>query len=130
MMVLTIAALLVAGAVGYWAVFRRPAAPSPDSRSEQTAIRRFGGVEIRLRLDACDAARALEGQRFLAKDAPLLPLPGCDAHRCSCRFAKLADRRTDDRRFEHGGLGAALYNDDDRRAKRERRAAEKAQKPR
>jgi hypothetical protein len=130
MMFLAIAALLVGGALVYVFVLRRPQVRSPDSLKDQTSVRRFGGVEIRFRADACEAARSLAGQRFLGKDAPSLPLPGCGAGKCSCTFAKLADRRTDDRRFEHGGLGAALYSDADRRAKRERRAAEKASKRR
>jgi hypothetical protein len=128
MLLLAIAVLLAGGGLVYWFLRRGQAASSRSSRDEKTSLRRFGGVEILVKGDACEAARALAGQRFLAKEAPSLPLPGCGAGQCSCTFAKLADRRTDDRRFEHGGLGAALYNDGDRRAKRERRAAEKAQK--
>jgi hypothetical protein len=83
-------------------------------------------VEIRTRSGACEPARALEGQRFLAKDAPALPLPSCDVAKCSCTFAKLSDRRTEDRRFEHGGLSAAMFLKTNRRAKRERRRAQKS----
>jgi hypothetical protein len=130
MTVLAIAALLAVGGIGCWWVFHRAAVPNRESRENKAPPRRFGGVEILFKGDACETARSLAGQRFLAKEAPSLPLPGCGAGKCSCTFAKLADRRTDDRRFEHGGLGAALYNDADRRAKRERRAAEKAPKQR
>jgi hypothetical protein len=76
-----------------------------------------------MRRGACDGARALEGQRFLVKDAPSLPLKGCTAAQCSCSFGKLSDRRTEGRRLEHGGLSATLFLTNSRRKKRDRRAA-------
>jgi hypothetical protein len=115
--------VLVAGAA-YWHVARRAKSSKPAPR-ETKAAGRFGAVEIRMRNDACDAARALEGQRFLAKDAPALPLPACTAQQCSCSFGKLADRRTEGRRLEHGGLSASLFLTNSRRKRRDRRRAEK-----
>jgi hypothetical protein len=50
---------------------------------------------------ACAAAvREAVGRRFLLRDAPRLPLPGCtkSAH-CTCRYRKHADRRDGDRRL-------------------------------
>lgn len=129
-MLLAIAVLLAGGALVYWLALRHQAPPRKDSRESKGPGRPFGGVEILFRGDACEAARALAGQRFLAKGAPSLPLPKCNASKCSCTFAKLADRRTDERRFEHGGLGAALYHEDDRRARRERRLGKRPPKRR
>jgi hypothetical protein len=129
MMLLAFGLLLGGGALAYCWVSRRGAERRPGSRVTKTPVGRFGGVEILYRADACEAARALAGQRFLAKEAPALPLAGCTA-KCSCKFAKLADRRTDDRRFGQGGLGAALYNEQNRRAARERRQTGKAPKRR
>ena len=40
----------------------------------------------------------LETTRFLAGEAPLLPLPNCTAPHCLCRYAHYEDRRERDRR--------------------------------
>jgi hypothetical protein len=40
----------------------------------------------------------LETARFLSGEAPPLPLPGCTAPRCLCRYAHYEDRRARDRR--------------------------------
>jgi hypothetical protein len=107
----------------------RPAAPRPVSpRPAASPPRgkaggRFGAVQIRPRGNACRAAHMLENHRFLAKDAPALPLPECTAARCTCTFSKLPDRRTDGRRLDHGGLSASLFLATSRRKKRDRRRA-------
>jgi len=108
----------------YWLVKRR-AAPRPKQRAAAPTKcgGRFAGVEIRAHRNACRTARALEGRRFLSKDAPALPLTNCTAVQCSCTFSKLADRRTEGRRLDHAGLGASLFLDQNRRAKRDRRRA-------
>lgn len=60
---------------------------------------KFHAVSIRPGLDACRAARGIEGQRFLSDAAPSVPLPGCDSQHCRCRFVHFSDRRSgDDRR--------------------------------
>ena len=115
------ALVLVAGAAAYWLVIRQSRARSSPPSQPTKAGGRFGAVEIRARSGACDSARALEGQRFLAKNAPTLPLPDCATTQCSCSFAKLSDRRTDGRRLQQGGLAASLYIATNRRAKRDRR---------
>ena len=84
---------------------------------------RFAGVEIRTHAGACQAAQALVGQRYLTKDAPALPLPKCDAARCTCTFSKLQDRRTEGRRLDFGGLHASQFLATNRRSKRDRRRA-------
>jgi hypothetical protein len=63
---------------------------------------------------------------MLAGQAPALPLAACNSARCSCSFVKLSDRRIETRRLEHGGLSAALFLMTNRRAKRERRRAERS----
>jgi hypothetical protein len=125
-MLLVFVSFFVAAVGGvYWFFARRGRSNTAAPRPTKPAGGRFGSVEIRTRNGACEPARALDGQRFLVKDAPSLPLPACDVTKCSCTFAKLSDRRTDDRRFEHGGLSAAMFLKTNRRAKRERRRVQK-----
>ena len=129
MILALIGALVVATGAAYWLVFRRRAATQDLApRQAKATGGRFGAVEIRIRRGACEAARALEGQRLLSKEAPALPLPACTAAQCSCKFAKWSDRRAEARRLEHGGLSASIFLANNRRTKRERRRAEKAQK--
>lgn len=110
-----ILALLLAIA---WLMRKR--AESADSGS-RTNLRRKGGttefhsVSIRLSKNACAAAEDLSGRRFLATAAPPLPLPGCDAAECNCRFVQHQDRRQgSDRRnpFSPGVIGSSASQSD------------------
>ncbi len=47
---------------------------------------------------ACNAVRDLQGQRFLSRDAPLLPLPNCPLPACHCAYKHYDDRRHKRRR--------------------------------
>ena len=115
-----VSAIIIVAGAAYWLMARRREQPGRPQRAAKPAGR-FGAVEIRTRHGACDAARALQGHRYLGKDAPALPLPACTAAKCSCSFGKLSDRRADGRRLEHGGLSAAMFLAKNRRAKRDRR---------
>jgi len=64
---------------------RQRTAPSGNSA--------FHAVSLRYNPNSCQAARDLDGQRFLATAAPRIPLPGCDAAECNCRFTHHKDRR-------------------------------------
>ncbi|MDJ0905483.1 MAG: hypothetical protein QNI96_05645 [Woeseiaceae bacterium] len=96
-----------------WLLVRRRNA-SAAKKAESAAPRvsqestRFHAVSIRFESNACKAARAMEGRRFLSNAAPRLPLPECDVLECNCRFVHHKDRRTGrDRRspFGPGGIG-------------------------
>jgi len=52
---------------------------------------------------ACEAAKALVNKRILSREASMLPLKGCDAQSCQCRFVHYDDRRGDPRRAEDVG---------------------------
>ena len=119
-----IGALVVSGGAVLWLASRREAPPKQAQMSPRAKVGgRFSAVEIRPRVGACAAALQLRGRRFLAKNAPALPLRECSAGHCSCRFSKLPDRRTEGRRLEHEGLSAVLFLTMDRRSKRDRRRA-------
>jgi hypothetical protein len=75
----------------------RPAMKRPMHGAGQQSA--FHAVSIKVGANACDAAREMEGRRFLSSAAPKIPLPGCDNSKCACRFNHHDDRRAgDDRR--------------------------------
>ncbi|NMG35807.1 hypothetical protein GRF61_15270 [Azoarcus sp. TTM-91] len=47
---------------------------------------------------ACDAARHVRGRRFLAAEAPRLPMPNCSRGECNCVYVHFDDRRVRNRR--------------------------------
>lgn len=60
---------------------------------------RYRGVEVVANSDTCcQAANAIEGQRFLLSQVPMLPLAECDAADCRCTYERFDDRRMDVRR--------------------------------
>lgn len=90
-----------------------------------TATNKYRAVSIHCPSDGCAAARALGERRFLAREAPALPLPECDHAACTCSYAHHADQRVvdDDRRNIHG-LQTELYTrtaDHERRTRHGRR---------
>lgn len=83
------------------------------------AAGKYRAVSIHCPSDGCAAARALGEKRFLAREAPALPLPGCDHAACPCSYAHHADQRAvDDDRRSIRGLQTELYT---RTASHERR---------
>lgn len=92
------------------------------ARPKKTA---FHAVTIHSSASACAAAKAQTGRRFLASDAPEIPLKDCDVHDCQCRFAHHDDRRrAKDRRsaFGSGGMTAGTGSFDvERRSGQDRR---------
>jgi hypothetical protein len=85
-------------------------APGPSSKANNSTTNRYRAVSVHCPSDGCAAAKALGSQRFLAREAPVLPLPGCDHAACPCSYAHHADQRAtdDDRRSIHG-LQTELY---------------------
>jgi hypothetical protein len=85
----------------------------------------FHAVSVKYSSDACNAAKAMTGNRILATAAPRLPLPECDAAECRCGFAHHDDRRSgEDRRNPFGSrsYGALAGNiKTERRDRKERR---------
>jgi hypothetical protein len=88
---------------------RKANAKKPAAKSQNT---KYHAVSIRLGSNACTVAKEIQGERFLAKDAPKFPLTGCDVSDCRCRFVHYRDRRArDDRRNPYRGtMGVATGN--------------------
>ncbi len=71
-------------ALGYQAALRQKAVKS-STNSRYVAVSCNGH---------CSAIKRLQGKRFLEREAPHLPLPGCPAARCDCMYTHHDDRRT------------------------------------
>jgi hypothetical protein len=65
----------------------------------------FHCVAIKPGQPSCEAVRAVGARRFLAAEAPPVPLPDCDLPTCRCRYLHLEDRRQEVRRIGAGGMG-------------------------
>lgn len=74
---------------------------------------------------ACDAASSLKGHRFLAREAPRLPLEACPSPEyCRCTYRHFTDRRSGPRRGSERGELTRIPKSGERRSNRGRRASD------
>lgn len=79
---------------------KRP--PRPNKLGTAQPDSQFHAVSLEISGNACDAAQAIAGKRFLSNAAPQLPLPECDVGNCGCRYTHHKDRRVGvDRRKQY-----------------------------
>jgi hypothetical protein len=64
----------------------------------------FHAVSIATGPGCCGAVVRLRGKRFLSREAPVLPVKGCDRGDCTCRYAHHEDRRKGPRRARDMGV--------------------------
>lgn len=123
---LGLAAVILIG----WLYLRRrsEARKAPEvtaAKTKKVEDTSFHAVSIKFGKNACAAAKGMTGQRFLASEAPSLPLRDCDVATCECRFTHHKDRRSGkDRRspFGAGSVGGGTGRfDAERRQKSDRR---------
>lgn len=70
---------------------------------------RYRSVQVHANsADCCEAARAIEGKRFLSTEVPRLPLEDCDADDCRCTYELFDDRRTDFRQASNDVFGSPV----------------------
>ncbi len=101
--------------------FRKPN-PAPTPRASPSPWR---AVTIIPCSQACETARTVTQKRWLYADAPRLPLAGCDALVCDCRYKHLPDRRdTDRRRIDRTGLPRNFNGSEQRGPRRGRRVTD------
>lgn len=85
----------------------------------------FHAVAIVPGSQCCEAARQLDGTRFLSTEAPPLPLPHCGADACRCRYAHHSDRRVgNDRRNRDVWTPVVAQKAGDRRGSHGRRVTD------
>lgn len=106
---------------------RKPfAVPEPARPSSASRTNAYQAVGVIACSRACQAVAQVQGQRFLARQAPRLPLPDCDrAASCSCRFEKYADRRSVAQRSPYNNASGFTYGGTERRRLRGRRAGDR-----
>ena len=110
-MTIYLLALVLALLLGWLLIRRRRARIAAEAASRATykpEDTRFHAVSIRFETYACEAAKALEGRRFLADAAPRLPLAECNATECKCRFVHHKDRRSGRDRRSPFGSGQSI----------------------
>ena len=98
----------------------------PAATREDTGNAVYHAVSIKFDSNACDAAKEMEGRRFLSSAAPRLPLPDCHGLECRCHFVHHKDRRARrDRRspFAAAGFGGGNTGsfEKERRERQDRR---------
>ncbi len=117
--ILALLAIVVVG--GLWLRNRQnKSAQTETQRAKNRKSSAYSAVSVQPGENPCEAVLALKGRRLLARDKPLLPLPGCTNSECHCVFKHHPDRREpySDRRINAGSLVSQLYehtNDDNRR---------------
>jgi len=93
---------------------RHTARPVSKTRTAPAARSPYRATSIECSGTACDAAKAIDGKRFLDRDrvTPALPLERCDMSRCTCSYVRHEDRRDHDEDRRHPGVGlvSALYD--------------------
>lgn len=136
--ILLLVALALVGGVAYFISTRKraPTRPQPTvpPRRVESAIPppapndRFWGKQLVVPNpdQACQAARALDGQSYAIGKTPTLPLKDCGNPDCACHFVPLRDRRsTAERRAGQERREEIRFEDrKDRRVGHDRRASD------
>jgi hypothetical protein len=97
---------------------------SDEPRLPRTVRHRWHAVAVVGTADACAAALGCKDRRYLSAEAPRLPLAGCDARCCDCRYAHFDDRRRAPRRAQERG-GTPKRAAVDKRVRPGRRATDR-----
>ena len=114
-------ALLAAGAFYVFKPMFSIAGTRPQATARKnmsTTQQNYRAASLACDALACQAAREMRGQKFLASEAPHLPLRDCDKGQCNCHLAFHNDRRGSNTERRSLQPSAA---DDERRASSGRR---------
>lgn len=90
---------------------------SRDAASSAKATSQYASVRLCCDRHACASAQELKDKVFLASEALALPLAGCDAPHCQCKYAKASDRRaTGGRRAVDLGIQPLIFDGTENRS--------------
>jgi hypothetical protein len=103
-----------------------PAAAAKPVAKKMTQA--FHAVTIQAGRNCCHAARALQGHRFLSREAPSLPLKDCSSDNCMCHYQHHDDRRVRPRRARDMGVAIDGWLEVDQRVQKGR-GRRKSEKP-
>lgn len=104
------------------------AASGPAKPVAKKITQTFHAVSIEVGRNSCHEARAMEGQRFLSREAPPLPLKDCSSASCTCRYQHHEDRRRGPRRARDMGVAMDGWMETDQRVEKGR-GRRKSDKP-
>jgi hypothetical protein len=121
---LTTVAAVIAIALWWRHAKKRQRPRTLGARDTKHTSDKYHCVELRYRSDACDAVKLIGAKRFLSGEAPEVPVPGCNAAKCACRYVHHEDRRQGDRRSPVAYQPPASAGGE-RRIKRDRRRSAK-----
>lgn len=125
-LVVSITAVAILVAIVFTGVGRGSGAR--DKSGELHKLRSCGHYwGVRIQPGNCAAIRHFADRRFTFEEAPLLPLPGCKAWRCSCNYIGMPERRREDRRIHKDRRDVVRRDDEhaERRSFQERRRQHK-----
>ena len=101
---------LLEGLLARFSTRKEPPAAGPT--------RPFQAISFYRGLTCCAMARKFSEHRFLMRDAPPLPLAGCNMPKtCQCKYIKHRDRRAEPRRLIDFGVAAGLFDGRERRTR-------------
>ena len=91
-------------------------------RTSHKDTQQFHAVSIKPCANACTQVKKLKGKSFLASKVSQIPLNGCNAKACTCRYVHYTDRRDgEERRYPSGLASGILANQDQRLTDNDRR---------
>jgi hypothetical protein len=67
--------------------------------------------------ECCASARMHQSTRWLSLEAPRLPIQGCDARQCDCRYRHHTDRRENTQRKQDRDGWVRNYKGEERRSR-------------
>ena len=128
-MEILIVVIILVFLLAIWMLFSRPSyfrallsgsriSAKVDAGSETSEITAWRSVKIRPGFSSCAGVKNMANQIYLASEAPALPLARCTEKECQCRYLRLDDRRSIEKRraiLEHPGHIYLRYQKDDRR---------------
>jgi hypothetical protein len=104
-------------------LFVRDAPTAEDGAAKPVAKKvplTFHAVSIEPGRHCCQEARALQGHRFLSREAPPLPLKNCSSATCDCHYQHHEDRRKGPRRARDMGVAMDGWRETDQRVQKGR----------